>query len=97
MPLTPWPMYFAKLPLKARGLDLKVGDPFPVQSKPVIRGLAAAYGYIGEKYTTMPFHELPFVEVRNVSYGLERALNEAMQGTKTGSRPARKQAATEAV
>lgn len=90
-------MYFAKLPLKARGLDLKVGDPFPVQAKPVIRGLASAYGCVGEEYATMPFNELPFVEVRNVAHGLERALLDAQQGSSKAKQPARTRAATEAV
>ena len=56
-----WSMYFAKLPLKGRGWDLKVGDPFPVQSKPSIRGLAGAYGFEGLEQ--VPFNELPFVDV----------------------------------
>jgi hypothetical protein len=56
-----WSMFFAKLPLKARGWDLKVGDPFPVQDKRTIRGMASAYGFTGLEQT--PFNELPYVDI----------------------------------
>lgn len=64
MPLTAWPMYFAKQPLETGRLKLAVGDPFPVQHKQVIRGLGAAYGVANAM--DVPFNELPYVEIVDV-------------------------------
>ena len=64
MPLTAWPMYFAKLPLSTPRLMLRVGDPFPVQHKQVIRGLGLAYGV--PNAMDLPFAALPYVEIVDV-------------------------------
>ncbi len=47
LPTTSWPLYFlAKDPVRPgrRTVGLKAGDPFPIQSKEVIRGFGPSFG-----------------------------------------------------
>jgi len=59
-----WPLYFATKPLKAARMTLKKGQAFPIQDKFFIRGLGRAYGVANAD--SLPFDELPYVEVVNV-------------------------------
>lgn len=61
-----WPFYFAKRDLTARRVTYKAGEPFQIQEKGYIRGLAAAYGLDSGKADRMPFSELPYVVTLNV-------------------------------
>lgn len=59
-----FPYYFVKQDLNGVRLKLKAGDPFPIQQKPVIRGLAKSYGV--EDAELIPFDQLPYVDVVDV-------------------------------
>ena len=70
-----WPVYYCSKPLKAARIVLKKGQPFPLQSKPVIRGLGRAFGV--ENADKIPFGDLPYVSVLNV--GTEEAARHLME------------------
>jgi len=59
-----WPIYFCTKPLDAARVQLRKGQPFPIQSKHYIRGLGRAYGVPDAE--TRDFGELPYVAVLNV-------------------------------
>lgn len=59
-----WPLFFAKRPLKARNLTIRVGEPFPFQDIRVIQGYGAAYG-VPDAHTKSA-SELDYVEVIDV-------------------------------
>ena len=59
-----WPLYFAKRPLTAKRITLKKGEPFPIQDKGYIRGLAAAFGV--PNADRVRFSELDYVEMVDV-------------------------------
>lgn len=92
MPLTAWPMYFAKQPLKTARLELRIGDPFPVQHKQVIRGLGVAYGV--PNAMELPFNELPYVDVVDV---VTQRVAEEVEKAKLPASRARARAAAEVV
>lgn len=60
-----WPMYFAKRDLNAPRVKLRKGQAFEMQDKSYIRGLGEAFG-VPDAWTR-PWHELPYVQVLNVS------------------------------
>lgn len=61
-----WPFYFAKKALTALRVNYREGDPFIIQEKGYIRGLATAYGCDPAKVDRVPFSELPYVVTLNV-------------------------------
>ena len=70
-----WPYYFATRPLKAKRIQIKVGDQFVLQDKNYIRGLGSAYGV--KDAFACPFSELDYVEILNVkSPEMAKAISE---------------------
>jgi hypothetical protein len=59
-----WPYYFATRPLKAKRIQIKIGDQFVLQDKNYIRGLGSAYGVTNP--FGCPFSDLDYVEILNV-------------------------------
>lgn len=59
-----WPVYFATRDLVGKRLTIKAGEPFPIQDKGFIRGLAQSYGVADAQ--TCAFTVLPYVRVLNV-------------------------------
>jgi hypothetical protein len=55
------PIYFARRPLLARNVELRVGEQFPYQAKDQIRALGRSFGVLDAERRA--FHELPYVGV----------------------------------
>lgn len=59
-----WPVHFATKSMKARALNVRAGDPFPLQDRASIRGYGAAYG-VPDAHTRS-FSDLGFVTTLDV-------------------------------